>query len=496
MRAFLHHHCRMTVLTVSGALWWLSASIVMAGSLVSGSYLFKVTYSSISLNGVYPLTVGDMTSECSLSVNMDASGGLTGTLNLRSVTNPITGTLLVANNRASLHLETDGTDVTGIPSLVDAQLTGGQIVGTATTSNGAAACTMDVSAAAQLIVTFDLTLTVDAKGVVTGTGTASNGGVVVPVNVTGSSGVDTCTLLATGVSIPDFVWTGTGKPTFTGFTAAYTAHGFGVSTTGSGVVVAPKATAPALLANISTRLSAQTGDNVLIGGFIITGTQTKKVIIRAIGPSLPVTGNLADPKLELHDSSGAIIETNDNWVDSPNKQAIIDSTIPPPSDKESAIVRSLTPGAYTAIVSGVGNTTGVALVEVYDLDLTADSKLANISTRGLVQTGDNVMIGGLIVLGTDPQKVIVRAIGPSLPVSNKLADPTLELHDPNGDILAINDDWVTDQGLDIVATTIPPLSDKESAIVATLLPGGYTSIVRGVNGTTGVALVEAYALAP
>jgi hypothetical protein len=254
---------------------------------------------------------------------------------------------------------------------------------------------------------------------------------------------------------------------------------------------------PTTLANISTRLRVETGDNVLIGGFIITGTQDKKVIIRAIGPSLPVPDALADPFLELHDGSGALLDSNDNWVDSPNKQAIIDSTIPPSNDLESAIVATLpaNSSAYTAIVRGVNNTTGVGLVEVYDLDRSVDSKLANISTRGLVQTGDNVMIGGFIVLGSSSQKVIVRAIGPSLPVSGALTDPTLELHDGNGALLESNDNWVDSANKQaIIDSTIPPSNDLESAIVATLAPGNYTAIVRGVNDTTGVALVEVYAL--
>jgi hypothetical protein len=261
---------------------------------------------------------------------------------------------------------------------------------------------------------------------------------------------------------------------------------------------------PSTLANISTRLSVQTDDNVLIGGFIITGNQPKKVILRAIGPSLgnadpPVEGALADPVLELH--FGAItLATNDNWMNAPNKQEIIDSTVPPTDDAESAILMSLDPGAYTAVVRGVNNTTGVALVEAYDLDRTVDSKLANISTRGLVQTKDNVLIGGFIVLGTAPQKVIVRAIGPSLanatpPVVGALADPTLELHNPDGSILASNDNWRTTQEAEIIASTVPPTDDLESAIVATLPPNAYTAVVQGANETTGVALVEVYALA-
>jgi Divergent InlB B-repeat domain len=253
---------------------------------------------------------------------------------------------------------------------------------------------------------------------------------------------------------------------------------------------------PTTLANISTRLRVETGDNVLIGGFIITGTQDKKVIVRAIGPSLPVPDALADPFLELHDGAGNLIQSNDNWVDSPNKQAIIDSTIPPSNDLESAIVATLpaNSSAYTAIVRGVNDTTGVGLVEVYDLDQSVDSKLANISTRGFVETGDNVMIGGFIVLGSSSQNVIVRAIGPSLPVPGALADPTLELHNGNGDVIAFDDNWKDSQQAEIEATTIPPTNDLESAIVATLDPGNYTAIVRGVNDTTGVALIEVYAL--
>jgi hypothetical protein len=180
------------------------------------------------------------------------------------------------------------------------------------------------------------------------------------------------------------------------------------------------------LQNISTRGSVQTGENVLIGGFIITGSQAKKVMVRAIGPSLPLDGVLANPTLELHDSAGSLITSNDNWMEAPNLQEIIDSTIAPTNDLESAILLSLDPGLYTAMVRGVNDTTGIGLVEVYDLDNTVDSKLANISSRGLVQTGDDVMIGGIIVLGPDPEEVLLRAIGPSLLVAGALADPTLE----------------------------------------------------------------------
>jgi hypothetical protein len=241
----------------------------------------------------------------------------------------------------------------------------------------------------------------------------------------------------------------------------------------------------------------ETGDNVLIGGFIITGTQPKKVIIRAIGPSLPLAGTLADPVLELRNSSGGLIASNDNWR-SDQQAEIVATGIPPANDLESAIVATLPANnsAYTAIVRGVNNGTGVGLVEAYDLDRSVDSKLANISTRGLVQTGDNVLIAGTIVVGQISQRVLVRAIGPSLPVPGALGDPTLELRDGNGGLIRSNDNWRSDQEAEIIATTIPPSNDVESALVATLPANGaaYTAIVRGVNGTTGVAAVEVYGL--
>jgi plastocyanin len=259
---------------------------------------------------------------------------------------------------------------------------------------------------------------------------------------------------------------------------------------------APSGT-PSVLGNISTRLRVETGDNALIGGFIITGTQPKRVIVRAIGPSLSAlfAGALADPVLELRDSSGGLLFSNDNWR-STQESEIIATTIPPSNDLESAIVATLPANstAYTAIVRGMNNGTGIGVVEAYDLDRSVDSTLANISTRGLVQTGDNVLIGGLIVLGQNPLRVIVRAIGPSLPVPGALQDPTLELHDGNGTLLASNDNWRTDQEAEIIATTIPPSNDLESAIVRNLDPGNYTAVVRGGNNTTGVALVEAYGL--
>ena len=271
------------------------------------------------------------------------------------------------------------------------------------------------------------------------------------------------------------------------------------------------------LGNISTRAFVQTGDNVVIGGFIIEGAEAKRVVIRAIGPELTqygVPNALANPTLELHDGTGALIASNNNWVatiiggiiTSDQVAAIRASGYAPGDPRESAMIVNLPPGNYTAIVRGVANTTGVALAEVYDLSPAPNSLLGNISTRSFVQTGDNVMIGGVIVQGTEPRRVIVRAIGPELTqygIPNPLADPTLELHDSTGALIASNDNWqhtiiggiiTSDQVAAIRASGHAPRDPRESAIIATLPPGNYTAIVRGINNTTGVALVEVYDL--
>jgi hypothetical protein len=253
-----------------------------------------------------------------------------------------------------------------------------------------------------------------------------------------------------------------------------------------------------------------TAERVLIGGFIITGADAKKVMIRGIGPSLSgagLTGTLQDPTLSLQGSQVSI--TNDNWKirsDGTSQQAEVEATtIPPTKDLESAIVTTLSPGSYTAVLSGTNNTTGIGLVEVYDLNRSAGSQLANISTRGFVDINDNVMIGGFIVgpATTRAENVLIRAIGPSLSgagIQGALQDSLLELHDGNGATIATNNNWKindsngTSQQALIEATTIPPTDDRESAMVRTLAPGTYTAVVRGVNKTTGVALVEVYAL--
>jgi hypothetical protein len=271
------------------------------------------------------------------------------------------------------------------------------------------------------------------------------------------------------------------------------------------------------LGNISTRAFVQTDDKVVIGGFIVQGTEPKRAIIRAIGPELTqygVPNALANPTLELHDGTGALIASNDNWrttiiggiITAGQVRDIQASGYAPGDGRESAIIADLRPGNYTAILRGVNNTTGVALVEVYGLSPETNSILGNISTRGFVQMGDNVMIGGFIVAGTEPKRVIMRAIGPELTqygVPDVLADPTLELHDGTGALIASNDNWQTTVIGGIITSSQvgaiqnsghAPTVATESAIIGNLPPGNYTAIVRGVNNTTGVALVEVYDL--
>jgi probable HAF family extracellular repeat protein len=263
---------------------------------------------------------------------------------------------------------------------------------------------------------------------------------------------------------------------------------------------------PAQSLNISTRMQVLTGDNVLIAGFIVTGNDPKKVIIRGIGPSLAAAGlqnAMVDPTLELHQGSSTVA-SNDNWKE---HEADVQATgIPPVNDFESAIVTTLAPGAYTAILADKENRPGAGVVEVYDLTEGNNAKLANISTRGFVDSGDNVMIGGFIVGGGSVggvSRVLVRAIGPSLTaagVPGALKDPTLTLYDNNGLVVSANDNWKTNdptgqsQETVIRATGVPPANDLESAIVETLVPGAYTAIVRGKNNATGVGLVEVYTL--
>jgi hypothetical protein len=246
----------------------------------------------------------------------------------------------------------------------------------------------------------------------------------------------------------------------------------------------------------------QTGDQVGIGGFIITGTASKSVLIRAIGPSLTgfgVPNALANPSLELHGPSGFVPISNDNWQEDPVQMALIQATgIAPTNPFESAIEASLPAGAYTAIIRGDGNTSGVALVEVYDLDQTVDSKLANLSTRALASTGDNIVIAGFILGGSSSDnRIVVRGLGPSLTavgVPNALGDPTLEVRDNNGALLVSNNDWQENsaQASEIAGASLAPSSNFESAIAATLPPGLYTALLSGRNNSAGIGVVEVY----
>src|SRR5438552_629043 len=255
------------------------------------------------------------------------------------------------------------------------------------------------------------------------------------------------------------------------------------------------------LLNISTRARVLTQDEVLIGGFIITGAQDKTVLIRGIGPSLTTFGiamPLADPTLELHDHTSALIVSNDNWRDSQQSQ-ISATGLAPSSDSESVILATLAPGAYTAVLQGKAMTTGTGLIEIYDVDQNPNTQIANLSTRGFVGTGDDVMIGGTIFHGSPgtAYRILLHAIGPSLAsmgVATPLLDPALSLYDANGSIITTDDNWKDFQRSEIAATGLAPTDDRESAIIVTLPAGAYTAIVRGVNGTTGVGLVEVFNL--
>jgi phospholipase/lecithinase/hemolysin len=255
---------------------------------------------------------------------------------------------------------------------------------------------------------------------------------------------------------------------------------------------------PAQAVNIATRVSVGTDEQVAIAGFIISGDVPKKVLIRGIGPSLAASGvpnPLANPTVTLFDEAGNVLSMNDNWRDSPQAMEITNTGLAPHNDSESAVLISLVPGQYTAILAGRDATIGNGLIEVYDLEAGTTSTLGNVSTRGFVGTGDDVLIGGIIIGNGENPMVVVRAMGPSLAssgVSQPLLDPTLELYNANGDLLASNDDWKVGQPEAVTATQLEPVDDHESAIAAFPAPGNYTAVVRGKEDTTGVALVEAY----
>jgi hypothetical protein len=254
---------------------------------------------------------------------------------------------------------------------------------------------------------------------------------------------------------------------------------------------------PPVLGNVATRMRVGNGDNAMIGGFIINGTQAKKVIIRGMGPSLAnvgIQGALSNPMLELFQGN-TLIATNDNWQQASNTNEIPNG-FAPSDGRESIIVTTLAPGTYTAVIRGVGGETGIGVVETYDLSQNANSRLANFSTRGFVETGDNAMIGGFIATNGS-SRVMLRAMGPSLRnagIGNPLQDPTLQLINGNGATVAFNDDWQQAPNTNEIPSGFTPSDQRESVIVTTLSPGNYTAIVRGSGGSIGIALVEAYHL--
>ena len=256
---------------------------------------------------------------------------------------------------------------------------------------------------------------------------------------------------------------------------------------------------PQSLLNVSTWLKSQPGDNVLIGGFIISGTESKQIAVRGMGPSIPVTGKLGDPILNVYDKTGKLISTNDNW--NSDRASVLASGLAPIYEREAVSVLTLAPGNYTVTVGGALGGSGIALVEVYDLTPDTNSALANISTRGDVETGDDVMIWRLYHRRPiPPTKVLLRAIGPSLASTGRL--PAFwrtrfwSYSDSDGNIIASNDNWRSTQASEIIATTIPPSDDREAKrLYSTLDPGNYTAIAARPKGdATGVALVEVYNL--
>jgi hypothetical protein len=299
--------------------------------------------------------------------------------------------------------------------------------------------------------------------------------------------------------VNDMVVDATGAYIFVSTSAYNYAGQLRVYPTGRGTAPAVPRTPDRTVLNVSTRLRVDAGDNVGIAGFILTGTTSKKVMVRAIGPSLSkagVVGALADPSLQVYDATGQQVGLNDNW-NAHRVEALV-SGLAPTDEREAALILTLQPGAYTAVVRGVTASTGVAVVEVYDLSVTnTGSKMANISTRGNIATAENVMIGGFIVGGTEVTRVLVRAIGPSLTnsgIPGALSDPMLEVHDGSGTLLAQDDDWRMYQEQLLIQAGLAPGDNRESALLLFLQPGPYTAIVRGKDGQTGVGLVEMYNL--
>ena len=254
----------------------------------------------------------------------------------------------------------------------------------------------------------------------------------------------------------------------------------------------------ARLANISTRALCQTGDAVLVTEFIVQGTGSELFVSRGIGPSLVgVPDALRDPMITLFNARGNQLDFNNNWMQNPDRQEIMDSGLAPGFRREAAIIDTLEPGIYTIVEQGKNQSEGDALTEIYDL-FAGGLKISAAGTRAFISTGENIMISGIIITGTDPLPLLIRALGPSLSnagLANPLQDPILELHDGNGALIASNDNWKETQQTEIEATGLAPIDDREAAMVITVFPGFYTAVVAGAGGTTGLGFVQFYSLA-
>jgi hypothetical protein len=319
-----------------------------------------------------------------------------------------------------------------------------------------------------------------------------------PTTTPTATPIATATATATPTATATATPIGTPIPTAT---ATATATPVASATTTPAPTPTASPTPNSHLANISTRIRVESGDNVLIAGFIVHGTGSKRIIIRGIGPSLATFGvpsPLLDPTLELY-SGGNLIAANDNWTEKSNVGEIITSNLAPSNSDESALLLSVAPGTYSAVLRGKAGSTGIGLVEVYDLDTDGTARAVNISTRGFVLTGENVMIGGLILTGNEPSQLVIRAIGPSLGVfgvPTPLADPFLEIHDGNGVTIQTNNNWRDNQEAALQNTGLAPSDDLESAILISVSPGTYTAVVKGADDGIGNGLVEVYQLAP
>jgi hypothetical protein len=398
-----------------------------------------------------------------------------------------------------------------VVTLTAAPASGSTFSGWSGACTGTSSCVVSMSTAQSVVAVFALTtstLPSAPTNVVAVSGNASATVSFVPGSVGSGSLIR---YEASCGKVSDGSWSSTNLTTATGTSSPITVSGLSngtayycwvitLSTAGYGPwSVQSLAFTPqgSRLINLSTRGQVLSGDNVMIGGFIIQGASSKTVLIRAVGPTLAnfgVSGVLSDPRLQLF-AGQTQIAANDDWQTATNAAAIQATTLAPSNTKESAILTTLAPGAYTAVVSGVGGATGVGIVEVYDIDH-PEVPLINISTRGQVQTGDNVMIGGFIIQGTSPQTVLIRAVGPNLAnfgVSGVLSDPKLELYSGQN-IIASNDNWETaSNAAAIQATTLAPADPREAAILITLQPGAYTAVVSGANGGVGVGIIEVFA---